>query len=344
MASRALPLPRARGPISATILDALRGAPGPVALPPLDGVDLLSDDDAQLALTCCYELHYGSFLGVDDAWEWSPALVAATASLEQAFLARLSDEVGSPSPSRPDRVLRDLRALADGDGPSLSRFVAEHGSYDQMREFVVHRSLYQRKEADGHTWAIPRVRGRAKAAMVTIQHDEYGGGVATEMHAELFATTMRAFDLDPTYGAYLDRLPGTTLATDNLVTLLGLHRRWHAACVGHLALFEMTSVGPMARYSRALARLGIAADARRFYDVHVEADAWHEQLAQREMVAGLVGDDAVTAGTVLFGARALTLVETRLAGRLLDAWSADRSSLLGPAVAESDAGVALVGA
>ena len=32
---------------------------------------------------------------------------------------------------------------------------------------------------------------------------------------------MRAFDLDPNYGAYLDLLPATTLATDNLVTLFG---------------------------------------------------------------------------------------------------------------------------
>ena len=68
--------------------------------------------------------------------------------------------------------------------------------------------------------------------MVSIQYDEYGAGRAEDMHAEIFATTMRAFDLDPSYGAYLDVLPGTTLATDNLVTMFGLHRRWRAALRG----------------------------------------------------------------------------------------------------------------
>ena len=56
---------------------------------------------------------------------------------------------------------------------------------------------------------------------------------------------MRALGLDPTYGAYLDALPGTTLATVNLITLFGLHRRWRGALVGNLAVYEMTSVVPM---------------------------------------------------------------------------------------------------
>ena len=29
---------------------------------------------------------------------------------------------------------------------------------EQLRELLVHRSIYQLKEADGHTFAIPRVR------------------------------------------------------------------------------------------------------------------------------------------------------------------------------------------
>ena len=99
----------------------------------------------------------------------------------------------------------------------------------------MHRSAYQRKEADAHTFVIPRLRGRAKAAAIRIQHDEYGAGTTEAMHAELFAVTMEALGLDASVGVYVDLLPGSTLATDNLATLFGLHRRWRAACVGHLA-------------------------------------------------------------------------------------------------------------
>src|SRR5690606_40615489 len=64
--------------------------------------------------------------------------------------------------------------------------------------------------------SIPRFSGRAKAALVEIQADEYGGGVPGQSHAELFADTMVALGLDPTYGRHLDRIPAVTLATTNL--------------------------------------------------------------------------------------------------------------------------------
>jgi hypothetical protein len=321
-------LPTPRGPISAAIVDALAHEPGPVPLPRLGAVDLIDDDDAQLALWCCYELHYSSFVGVDDAWEWEPALLAVRRELEGRFVERIVDEVGAVPALAAADLAAALLDLTRGDGPSLSGYLNERGTWPQMREFLVHRSIYQRKEADPHTWAIPRVRGRAKAAMVAIQKDEYGDGVHDAMHAELFATTMQAFDLDPSLAAYIDVVPGTTLATDNLVTMFGLHRTWRAACVGHLALFEMTSVGPMGRYAKALARLGVAPAGRRFYDVHVEADAVHQHVALDDMVAGLLDDEPELAGEVLFGARALTEIEGRFAARLLDRWDAGATSLL----------------
>ena len=220
--------------------------------------------------------------------------------------------------SRRPRPSTHCATLTDGDGPSLSGWVAEHATIEQVREFCIHRSQYQLKEADPHTWVIPRLRGRAKAAFVAIQFDEYGAGRASDMHAELFAETMRTLGLDDRVGAYLDLLPAATLATGNLVTMFGLHRRWRAAAVGHLALFEMTSVGPMQRYSDALARLGVAASARRFYDVHVTADVVHERMALDEMVADLVEQEpAHRRRCRVRGPRALALVEQRFSSDLL---------------------------
>ena len=324
-------LPQPRGPVSDAVIRALGRSPHAFATPWVEDLDLLTSDDAQLALACCYELHYESFRNVDDEWEWSPDLLAFRRRLERGFIRRLVDEVGIPSHLVDDEVVPALNELTtSGDGVSLSEYMLESGTIDELREFCVHRSEYQRKEADPHTWMIPRLRGRSKAAAVTIQYDEYGKGRADAMHAELFGTTMRALGLDPTYGAYRDLLPAATLATGNLVTMFGLHRRWRAACVGHLALFEMTSVGPMGRYSQALDRLGVGPAGRHFYDVHVEADAWHEQIAHTELVAGFLGQEPGSGGTIMFGAHALMEVERRFSESLLNKWSAGRSSLLAP--------------
>ena len=80
-----------------------------------------------------------------------------------------------------------------------------------------------------------------------VQADEYGGGDPDRVHATLFARSMGALGLDSTYGAYVDRLPGITLATVNLMSLFGLHRRWRGAIVGHLAAFEVSPAQPNRR-------------------------------------------------------------------------------------------------
>ncbi len=306
----------------------------PSCPPPED--DVVAGDDFHLALYICYELHYRSFAGVDESWEWEPTLLGVRRTLESMFEARLlsEDRRDTTAPGDVEAGLR--RIISEGGGPSLSGHMAERGTAVEMREFAVHRSAYQLKEADPHTWAIPRLSGGPKAAMIEIQADEYGGGVEADMHATLFGDTMAALGLDPAYGAYLDRLPGTTLATVNLVSLFGLHRRHRGALVGHLALFEMTSVTPMTRYSRALTRLGLGPEARRFYEVHVEVDAHHAVLAARNMAAGLAAREPALSADILFGARALMAVEGRFARRLLDSWAAGRSSLLDVVLCPAD--------
>lgn len=319
-----------RGPLSATVLSALRRPPGSLGpTPPVAEIDALADDDLQLALYCCYELHYRGLYGADPNWEWDPALLGFRAGLERAFLRRLRDEIVPAGLRRPGNISDAFAELiADPSGPSLSTFLLESGTLGQFREFCVHRSAYQLKEADPHTFAIPRLWGEAKAAMVEIQYDEYGSGHAADMHSTLFAATMTALALDPTYGAYIDRLPGATLATVNLVSMFGLHRRWRAALVGHLAVFEMTSVEPMGRYGRALARMGIGPEGRRFYDVHVAADAHHGVIAVDRMVAALIETEPRLGPDLLFGAAAVLVVEDHFAHHLLNAWSTGLSSLV----------------
>jgi hypothetical protein len=328
-------VPAPRGPITAFLLDALQREPHELAPPERTApADALADEDLQLALYLCYELHYRGLDGVDDRWEWAPSLLALRAGLEAHFEDALEAAVppvtGEPEPEAGDMDVA-LRAIADADdGPSLSRHLEREGTLDQFLEFAVHRSAYQLKEADPHSWALPRLGGPPKAALVEIQADEYGGGRAERIHAELFARAMRALGLDDAYGAYLDHIPGVTLATVNLMSFLGLHRRRRGAIVGHLALFEITSSVPNRRYGDGLRRLGLGEDATAFFDEHVEADAVHEAIAAVDLAGGLVRQQPALAGDVLWGARALVAVEARWAAHLLDAWEAGRSSLRQP--------------
>lgn len=324
-----VPLPQARGPLSEHLLHHLvRGQHDIGPLPdPVD--DPIRGEDSALALYLLYELHYQGLPDVDEAWEWEPSLLRERRRLEARFDDAVTELAGIPPLGMTTAaVLDELSALAaPGAGPSLSERVADRGTLAEVRELAIHRSAYQLKEADPHTWGIPRLTGAAKAAMVAIQCDEYAGGDVGGMHSRLFADTMAELGLDPRYGAHLDAVPGVTLSTCNLVSMFGLHRRWRGALVGHLALFEMCSVTPMGNYAAGLRRLGFGAAATRFYDEHVVADARHSEIALHQMVQSLADEEPFLRGEVVFGAKALAAVEACFAGHVLDAWSAGRSSL-----------------
>lgn len=324
-------LPSPRGPISELLLGELaRGVHKLPRLAVTNAGDPLEDEDLQLSLYLCYELHYRGLPGVDERWEWDPSLLRLRGILEKEFERALlsavpiaDDEIG------PGEIDLALRGIAEQEGSVLSRYLQQKGTLAQFREFLVHRSAYQLKEADPHSWALPRLTGAPKAALVEIQADEYGGGRPEWIHAELFARAMEALGLDPAYGAYLELIPGITLATVNQMSLFGLHRRLRGAIVGHLALFEMTSSIPNRRSADGLRRLGLRGDATLFFDEHVEADAVHENLAAVDLAGGLVRQDPGLCGSVLWGARTLSQLGRRWASHVLSRWSEGRGSLRG---------------
>ena len=291
------------------------------------GAAALPDEDLQISLAVCYELHYRGFDGVSDSWEWDPALLRLRAGLERRHLAALHELVGPLAPTD-EPIDRQLTALiAADDGPSLSAFMARSGTLEQWREYLTLRSVYHLKEGDPHTFAIPRLSGRAKSAMVEIQADEYGGGAPERMHSELFAGLMRDLGLDSTYGALWNEAPAAAFAAVNTMSLFGLHRRWRGAALGHLTAVEMTSSEPSRRYSAGLRRLGFDERVTVFYDEHVEADAVHEQIASVDMCGSLLADEPALAEDVLFGAACSLALDGVAATHLLGAWESGRSAL-----------------
>ena len=326
-------LPSPRGPLSAAVVAVLGGrTPAPVARAEVAAAvgrvtEPLADDDLQLALAICYELHHAGFDDVDDGWEWDPDLLGLRRALEHRFetaLLRLCPRPDEPVPGDRREVAAALRAEVDGHaGPPLSTYLLRDATLEQYREFAAQRSVYHLREADPHTWAIPRLRGRAKAALVEIQVDEYGGGRPGRMHAEMFAATLRALGLDDSYGAHWPVATAETFTQLNLMSLLGLHRRHRGALLGQLAVLEMDSTRPNRRYANGLRRLGQPAAATAYYDEHVEADAVHEQLAAVDMCGSFVEDEPLLWPDVLWGARCGLELDARASARLLARWGVD---------------------
>lgn len=315
-------LPSARGPISQWLLDHCARRVGP-PFPSRRHVDPYGED-LQLALYVCYELHYRGFADVPDAMEWDLDLLGIRLELESIFLEQLRRDVAGGDDL--DAEIAGLLTETVGER-GISHHLASEGTLEQFREYVVHRSAYHLKEADPQLLVVSRLDGPAKAGLVTVEHDEYGAGRAGDMHSELYAAMMRELGLTADYGDHLDRISGAVLAEVNLMSLCGLRRELRGAAVGQFAVIELTSSPGSARLVRAAKRLGCGPATEHYYAEHVEADAVHEQILRRDVIAPLVAREPELAAGLVFGIQASQYLGGRFADEVLGAWSAGRSSL-----------------
>ncbi len=321
-------LPRARGPVSRHVLDALRRRDAhnpstPVAL----GVQpVTTDADVQLALWVLYELHYRGFEDCAGDHEWDPELIRLRGTIERRF----ERELRAATHALVEQVDQDadvaeaLLDLVSGDtGPSVAAFLHRHADAEHVLEYLRDRSLQQLKESDPQAFLLPRLEGAPKVALAEIQYDEFGAGRPERLHQALFEQTLEAAGLDPSYGAYLDEVSAVSLAGANVMSLFGLNRRLRGAGAGHFAAFESTSSVPSRKVTAGLERLGFPAEVAAYFQEHIEADAVHEQVAVRDLCGALVDQDPSLREDVLFGAACVLHLDALFARELLDRWGAE---------------------
>ena len=332
-------LPQGRGPLSTALVAALAGR-APLDEDALvrtveqvpDDVDLLSDEDVQLALWVLYELHYRGFQGVDDDWEWDPSLLRVRRALEDRLLAELrfatAQWVQEALGARGDVASRLFAITESVPGAPLSSYLQREATEEELREYLVHKSVYHLKESDPQSFVLRRLQGRAKVALAELQYDEYGAGRPDQLHQALFAGGLDALGLSSEYGTYVDRVPAATLAVTNVMNLFALRRSLAAAAMGHLGAFEATSSEPCRKVAGGCRRLGLPDAVSVYFDEHVEADAVHEQLAFRDICGTMAEERPEQAEDLFFGAAAYLFSEAVAGRAMLDAWSAGRTSLL----------------
>ena len=79
--------------------------------------------------------------------------------------------------------------------------------------------------------------------------------------------------------------------------------------------------------AQGLERLGFPAEMVGYYAEHVEADAVHEQLAVRTIVAGVLEEEPELEDDVWFGAFTCLDLEDRFARTLLARWGVDEEQV-----------------
>lgn len=330
-------LPAPVGPMSSRVITSLLDGVGPRLQPvgPL-GHDPL-DHDLQLALYVLNELHYGGWAGVSDDLEWNADVTTCRLALGDEFERRLRSTLGPGTSVDP---LVEAKRLLAIDAVSVSAFLRDRGTIDQVRESMILRSPYQSKEADPHTFAMPRFTGATKRVFTEIQSGEYGVGYRRS-HAELFADALDGLGLDATPNAHIDACTGPALAGSNLVTLGAMQRRLRGVVLGQLSLFEMDSVVPNQNMADAVDRLALEPSVRPFFHVHVLADTEHQEMVESAFLTEYTSTEPEQVANMVLGMRAQSLIDHAIAQHCVPRWRQGRSALAAPRRFVDDAVVPL---
>jgi hypothetical protein len=189
-------------------------------------------------------------------------------------------------------------------------FIRERCSLESMKRIVAQRSLFYLREPDPWIYAVPTLRGISKAGLIDLLLDEYGWGKLVRMHSSVSARLTEALGLESERDHYEAETSWQYLATLNHQWMCALDGALSRRLLGTIYLTEAGSPDAMRNYLTAWDRLGIHdPDVREFYELHIEADENHSEVALREVVipvCELEGPEtAIEVATGIFDARAL---------------------------------------
>jgi hypothetical protein len=204
-------------------------------------------------------------------------------------------------PTDPSAFMHWFEALkhsGPGQNDVLFPWLAEHADLAAMRWFVQQEVAGEAGFDDLVALTQVRLPTRAKLELARNYWDEMGRGREKAMHGPMLARLAVALGLDP----QIDTTVSEALALGNLMSGLAANRRYAYQSIGALGAIEMTAPGRATHVNSGLARLGLSADARRYFQLHAGLDVQHSIAWNREVIRPLVADNPALARPIAEGA------------------------------------------
>lgn len=308
-------LPSPRGPLSESVVEYVAGRSA--RLWTQRGDALLDDPDAQLALWLLNSLDVATGWDVVTDRCRSLPLRLLHQNLADSFEAEIQRAVAAVEQDV------DLQAHLDQtlQAPSvdLAATAAGHGATAVTDVFVA-KAPYTGFEADPHTLALARLEAPLKPIVAEIQAGEYGVG-HDQTHAEIYRSCLAALGLS--YTDAIEAAPTASFAFSNAAWMFGRETRWRGAAVGQLCLLELDSVEPCRAQLAAWDSCGLPTEARRWYAVHVLADAEHERMIRDHLVPALRTRTPWLVPDAAFGVDVTWMLQQQIGTELLGRWKDD---------------------
>jgi hypothetical protein len=191
-----------------------------------------------------------------------------------------------------------LREHGPGQNDPLFPWLEAEATLAQMRWFLSQEAAGEAGFDDLVAMAQIKMPVRAKLEMARNFWDEMGRGHERGMHGPMLATVVSELRLTPN----VKDTCWESLALANLMVGLAANRRYAYHAVGALGAIEMTAPARVARVNKGLRRLGVAASARKYYQLHAGLDIQHSKAWNKEVIYSIVAENPQTAPSIGEGA------------------------------------------
>lgn len=255
--------------------------------------------DALLALLTIYDLHRSpvQHLGARARFQHHPGVAALKWQLEELLLERLDEGVaGTDWGDLSGGPVAAVRAIAARDQvPPIYDWLAELATREEFLAFITLEGGPDGGFDDLVAACQIGLDGPSKLEMAVNYWDEMGNGELADVHTELHRAMSRALGLELPHREFE---PTASLARAALGGLLATNRHLQPEMIGALGVIELQAGPRCRRVLAAFDRLGLPAEARRFYEVHAAVDPRHGKDWLDKVVASLAEEPGFGEGIV----------------------------------------------
>ena len=191
-----------------------------------------------------------------------------------------------------------LREHGPGQNDPLFPWLETEATLAQMRWFLTQEAAGEAGFDDLVAMTQVKLPVRAKLEMARNFWDEMGRGHERGMHGPMLTTVVNELRLTPT----VKDTCWESLALANLMVGLAANRRYTYHAIGALGAIEMTAPARVSLVNEGLRRLGVAASARKYYQIHAGLDIQHSKAWNKEVIYSLVAANPQTASSIAEGA------------------------------------------
>ncbi|CAN7617784.1 iron-containing redox enzyme family protein [Phenylobacterium sp. LjRoot164] len=218
----------------------------------------------------------------------------------EAFRAFVAPEVQHVPTTGPEFIawFEQLKESGPGQWDPLFDWLAGQASMDQLRWFLTQEAAGEAGFDDLVAMTQVKLPARPKLELARNYWDEMGRGHEGGMHGPMLDRTVKALGLTPS----IEGTVWQSLALANTMTALAANRRYVYQSIGALGVVELTAPTRVALVADGLKRLGVRAEARKYFVLHAHLDVEHSKAWNAEALLPLVEADPACARSIAEGA------------------------------------------